>query len=184
MTSALELVPNDRPWTTEDLERLTDDGNRYEITNGSLLVTPAPAIGHVVITARLARALDRQLPDHLEALATGAGIQLRRSMYIPDIVVVHAAATAREGKLFDVSDVVLVVEVLSPSNAGTDLVLKRHDYAADGILWYWIVDPKAQTLTVLENSDGSYVERAVVQPGAEWATDQPFPFSIDPATLR
>ncbi|MGI8648643.1 MAG: Uma2 family endonuclease [Acidimicrobiales bacterium] len=184
MSSALELLPNDRPWTVEDLERLPDDGNRYEITNGSLLVTPAPAIPHVVITANLAWALRASAPKDLAVIPTGAGVQLRRSMYIPDIVVVHAAATTREGKLFDVSDVVLVVEVLSPSNAGTDLVLKRHDYAADGIAWYWIVDPAAQTLTVLENSDGSYLERQVVQPGAQWATDQPFPFSIDPGKLR
>ncbi|MGH3544418.1 MAG: Uma2 family endonuclease [Mycobacteriales bacterium] len=184
MTSALQLLPNDRPWTIEDLERLPEDGNRYEITNGSLLVTPPPAIGHGVASSRLARALDRQAPQHLEVLATGLGVQLRRSLYIPDIVVVHAAATTRDAKVFDVSDVVLAVEVLSPSNAGTDLVLKRHDYAADGITWYWIVDPNAKTLTVLENSKGSYVERTVVKPGQQWTTDQPFPLSLDTATLR
>ncbi len=184
MSSALELLPNDRPWTIEDLERLPDDGNRYEITNGSLLATPPPSIPHVVSNSRLARLLDHQAPDTFEVLAVGAGVQLRRSMYIPDIVVVRAEATRREGKVFDVSEVVLAVEVHSPSNSGTDLVLKRHDYAADGIDWYWIVDPAARTITVLRNEDGSYLEHAIIRPGEPWKTGEPFPFDIDTATLR
>lgn len=79
----------------------------------------------------------------------------------------------------------LVVEVLSPSNSRNDLVLKRHDYAAASIPAYWIVDPPAPTITVLELTDrGDYAERAELQPGLTWTTDRPFPVTIDPAALR
>ena len=189
MSNALDLFPNDHPWTLEDLERLPESTNRYEITNGSLLVTPPPAIRHVVVTANLDRALEAQSPPNFKVFAVGAGVQLPRSMYIPDIVVVHASAAARDGKVFEAGEAVLVVEVLSPSNAGTDLVLKRHDYAAAGIPWYWIVDPEAETITVLENTapggrTGSYIEREIAKSGAEWSTVRPFQFTVDPGSLR
>jgi Uma2 family endonuclease len=74
----------------------------------------------------------------------------------------------------------LVVEVLSPSNSGHDLVTKRHYYAAAGIPRYWIVDPSACRLTVLELDGDTYREGAVVGPGTTWTSDQPFPLTLDP----
>jgi Uma2 family endonuclease len=73
------------------------------------------------------------------------------------------------------------VEVLSPSNRGTDLVTKRHYYAAAGIAQYWLVDHTARTLTVLELDGDTYRETALVEPGTTWKTDQPFALMIDPA---
>jgi Uma2 family endonuclease len=82
------------------------------------------------------------------------------------------------------SDVLLVVEVLSRSNRGHDLVTKRHYYAVAGIPHYWIADPDEQTLTILtRNDDGQYEERAVLRPGDSWKTDEPFPLTIDPAEI-
>jgi Uma2 family endonuclease len=81
--------------------------------------------------------------------------------------------------------VLLVVEVLSPSNAKTNLLLKRHEYAAGGIPLYWIVDPERETLTVLtlDGSGERYVESAVVRPGEPWKTDEPFPVTLDLAEI-
>jgi Uma2 family endonuclease len=90
----------------------------------------------------------------------------------------------RRGSGLQPADVLLVVEVLSPSNARTDLVLKRHDYAAEGIPAYWIVDPEKHTLTVLEHDGGEhYTEVALISPGETFTTDRPFPISIDIADI-
>jgi Uma2 family endonuclease len=105
----------------------------------------------------------------------------RRSYFIPDLLVMPTAAFNRDADLFDQGDALLAVEVLSPSNPGNDLVLKRHYYATGGIRHYWIVDPKARTLTVLELDGDTYVERALVGPGQVWQTNEPFPISLDPA---
>jgi len=84
----------------------------------------------------------------------------------------------------DSAAVLLVVEALSPSNAGRDLVLKRHEYAVDKVAVYWIVDPETQTLTVLEHDGGEhYTEVAVVKPGETFTTEVPFPISIDIADI-
>lgn len=78
----------------------------------------------------------------------------------------------------------LAIEVVSPTNAGHDLVLKRHEYAAAGIREYWIVDERDQTVRVLvPGATGSYVERAVARPGQPWRADEPFPLVVDPAEI-
>jgi Uma2 family endonuclease len=75
----------------------------------------------------------------------------------------------------DPADVLLAVEVVSPSNASRDTVLKRHDYAEAGTPHYWIVDHKTQTATVLalDDSGRRYVG----------TTEEPFPFAFDPAEI-
>jgi Uma2 family endonuclease len=62
-------------------------------------------------------------------------------------------------------------------------VQKRHDYAVAGIPQYWIVDPDAQTITVLALDGKMYVERAVLKPGDIWHTDEPLSLTIDPAKV-
>jgi Uma2 family endonuclease len=98
--------------------------------------------------------------------------------------VVPEAALANGGDAFMPADVLLVVEVLSPSNARYDLVVKWDEYAIAGIPLYWIVDPDKQTLTALElAADGTYREAAVVTPGEVWCTDKPFPLAFDLAEI-
>ena len=40
-------------FTVDDLETFPDDGNRYELLDGVLLVTPAPGNAHQVVASRL-----------------------------------------------------------------------------------------------------------------------------------
>ena len=93
-----------------------------------------------------------------------------------------ASAVEGDESEFAPADVALVVEVLSPDNAGDDLVMKRHQYGKAGIPHYWIVDQKARTLTVLrhDGADG-YQEVATVRPGERWETEEPFCLALDPA---
>jgi Uma2 family endonuclease len=100
---------------------------------------------------------------------------------VPDLFAVPTAAFQRPDKAFVPQDMLLVVEVLSPSNSGHDLVTKRHYYAAAGIPRYWIVDPGARRMTVLELDGDTYREGAVVAAGTRWHSDQPFALTLDPA---
>ena len=53
----------------------------------------------------------------------------------------------------------LVIEVVSPNQEKRDYRYKRSEYAARGINEYWIVDPMAQKVTVLEWLEGLYEEQ-------------------------
>jgi Uma2 family endonuclease len=183
-------VPHDfgRIWTIDDLHDLPDDGNRYEIADGSLLVSRAPSVSHGNINDRLRRILERQAPTGIRVLAVGVGIDIHRprTYYIPDLLITTEAAIAdNDSDNLQPADVLLVAEVLSPSNAGKDLVQKRHDYAAAGIPRYWIVDPRDRTVTVLTLPAGAtgYEEETVVRAGEPWDTGTPYPLTVDPAEI-
>lgn len=174
-------------WTIDDLEHTPDDGNRYEIADGRLIVTPPPHGSHVRVNTLVRRVLDRTAPESVVVLDCSASIDIRKrtTCYIPDVMVVHAAAFRQMADVFMPVDVLLVVEVLSPGNAGFDLVQKRHDYAAAGIPRYWIVDPRDQTITVLALPGGAtvYKEEFVVRAGEPWQTGSPYPLTVDPADI-
>jgi Uma2 family endonuclease len=183
------FVPWHSPWTVDDLEEFTDDGNRYELVDGSLLVSASPPVRHGVANDNLFRLLDRHAPRELRVMTVGLGIGIsgRTTFYVPDLLIVSEAALRRDPgvRMLDPADVPLVAEVLSPSNRRVDLVLKRHDYGAAGIPHYWIVDPAERTLTVLVLDEGaaSYREEAVLRPGETWQTDRPYPVSVDPSEI-
>jgi Uma2 family endonuclease len=176
----------DTLWTIDDLRHLPE-GNRYQIVHGSLLVSPAPNVPHCRVTTTLDRLLDRQAPSRFYVSAAGFGISIRGgdSYLVPDVVVLRRSALAIPAPAILPPDVLLVVEVLSPSNPNNDRVKKRHEYAEAGIPHYWIVDRDAETLTVLSLADGTqdYVESAVVRIGRRWQSEVPFPLTVDLAEV-
>jgi Uma2 family endonuclease len=166
-------------WTIDDLP---GDGMRYEIADGCLLVSPAPATRHGSVLARLRRQLDRQAtPD----LAVGSDIGIRigddYSYFIPDLFVVPWSRFEAHPKYLLSADVRLVVEILSDHGRSRDLILKRHRYASVGIPRYWIVDPAERSLAVLTLGGKTYQEETTVKAGTRWRTDVPFPVELDPA---
>lgn len=183
MTEPVAGRLSDQPWTIDDLVGLPD-GNRYEILDGSLLVSPSPAVPHLDTVYRLRRRLEAQAPSHL-AVVENAGLLIRegRSFFVPDLTIVPIAALDRPDASLKAPDGLLVVEVLSKSNAARDLVVKRHEYAAGGIPQYWMVSRDDRTLTVLTRPqpDEGYLVSAVVTAGERFETDDPFPVSLDPA---
>jgi Uma2 family endonuclease len=155
-----------KAWTLEELHRLPDDGNRYEVINGELYVTPAPSDRHETIAAKLARVLDR----FVEAEALGyvyrprAVVEVGGSEVEPDLMVraVHPDPEAGWGMA---PRPILVVEILSPTTARRDRTVKRDHYRDIGIAEYWIVDPDASTITVFRGG----VQVAVESEELIWA---------------
>jgi Uma2 family endonuclease len=154
-------------WTRADLERLPDDGQKYEVIHGELLVSPVPRPAHeelvVALGQRLAAYCDR---EHLGRVYWGnPAFVTADSEVIPDIVVRRSLVPPPE-RWDDAPMPLLVVEVLSESTRRADLVRKRAFYVESGVPEYWIVDGDARVVRVV-TSAGEHVEtgRLTWEPG-------------------
>ena len=138
------VMPLTRHYTAADLATMPDDGQRYEVVRGELLVTPCPGGWHQPIVARLFGAFWDYLKPHSlpnQLLMAPADITFSHDTVLePDLFVADTAAYLRSGEWTDVTTLFLVVEVISPSTAHTDRTRKRPTYQAHGIPQYWIVD--------------------------------------------
>jgi Uma2 family endonuclease len=139
----------ERYWTVADLEDLPDDGNRYEVIDGELFVTPAPALKHQEAAFQLGRVLadflERQHVGHA-FIAPGDIIFSPKRGVQPDIFVTPLFNGRRPERFADVGHLLLAVEVLSPSTARADRVSKRRLYREEQVDEYWIVDLDARTI--------------------------------------
>jgi Uma2 family endonuclease len=130
-------------WTVDMLETLPDDGNRYEIIDGELLVTPAPRRSHQRAVRRLLILLDsylRSRPD-LEALTSPADIRAgHRTSVQPDVFVAPIEPGQEAQRWPQVRALLLAVEVLSSGTARVDRQKKRRLYQDEKVAEYWIVD--------------------------------------------
>lgn len=136
-----------RHWTAAELRAIPDDRNRYEIVDGELLVTPAPAPRH----QRLLRELFLDLQRYLVANPVGelffspADIELSDDTVVqPDLFVIPLSDGESPEEWSEVGRLLLAVEVLSPSTARWDRTLKRRLYQRAGVPEYWIVDGDAR----------------------------------------
>jgi Uma2 family endonuclease len=137
-------MPRTDHFTVADLATMPDDGQRYEVINGELFVTPAPAASHQVIVTRLFGELWDYLKPHgfADQLLPGpADITFADDTLLePDLLVADTAVALRTGKWTDVTTLFLVIEVISPSTARNDRTIKRRAYQQYGVPHYWIVD--------------------------------------------
>jgi len=138
-------MPSMARWTREEVLALPDDGNRYELFDGELVVTPSPARRHQEAVALF---LGRLVPYLLaqpvgRVLTSPADLRLDgKQVAQPDLFVL--AGQARAGSWADTPLPLLAIEVLSPSTARYDRGLKRRIYQRAGILEFWIVDLEAR----------------------------------------
>lgn len=170
----------DQPFTVADLDRLPDDGRRYELLDGVLLVSPRPAMIHQFVAFRLGRALDSACPIDL-CVVPEPGVEFGPQTEVaPDLVVIRVDQV--EGaKLLEPP--MLIVEVRSPSTALIDLSLKKDAYARFGVPSYWVVDPDpaGPEFMIFELRDRRYeLELKTTEP---FTASKPFPVSIVPASL-
>ena len=167
-------------FTIAELDRMPDDGHRYELMDGALLVSPRPTTVHQAVAGRLYGVLSAACPEDLLVVPEPA-VQLDpQTEFDPDLVVVP---------LDEVGDAkftvppLLVVEIRSPSTALFDLNRKKAAYEKFGVPSYWVVDPNpaAPELTVFELRDGRYFLAAKsTQP---LTVARPFELTVVPANL-
>ena len=180
MSEAL-LLPSHWLWTFEDLDRFPEDGNRYEIIDGSLLVSPPPPVNHASVAENLSYLLHAAASPAMR-VAQGVGVlvdgDLETQYLIPDVLVADRAV--RDVQSYRPADVHLVVEVVSPSSVTRDRITKREVYARMGIPIYWIVEtavPGRVTVLTLD-ATSAYVETQVAVGEQELVVDRPFDFRV------
>lgn len=165
-------------WTADDLAAFPDDGLRYELVDGVLLVSAAPSEDHQIALGNLYLILAAACPDQLRVLLAPFDVRFSpRRQLQPDVVVLPKDRSSADRRP------VLVVEVLSPSTRATDSTLKRHVFEQGSVPSYWLVDPLASSVTVLELRDGSYAETAVVTGDERYVADRPFRVDVVPSEL-
>ena len=135
-------------WTVAQLHALPDDGNRYEIIDGALYVTPAPRYVHQWALQVLSEHL---LPfaraNALDVMCLAADIQYSdRTLVQPDLFVFPRVPGKRITEWADVQPLRLVVEALSPSTRRRDRTVKRKLYLSEGIPEYWMLNIEARTI--------------------------------------
>lgn len=147
----------ERDWITRE--------EKYELVDGHPIVTPPESIANLDAASELAVLLRSFFDREAWLVLSQAGVTVRDSgpatIRVPDLVV--AARRGQDGYRLPAQDVVLVVEVLSPSTGRTDRLVKRREYARAGIPSYLIVDRHAgsPTLTLLSDPlDGDYRSEA------------------------
>ena len=134
-------------WTAAMVRALPDDGNRYEVVDGELLVTPAPSRTHQRAAFELAKLLDRFVGEVGlgEVLLSPADIELDPHGLVQPDVFVQGLVDGRRPREWNVgAPLLLAVEVLSPRTAKADRTTKRRRCQRAGVPEYWIVDLDAR----------------------------------------
>ncbi|GAA1605923.1 Uma2 family endonuclease [Kribbella hippodromi] len=167
-------------FTLADLDDLPDDGMRYELVDGTLLVTPAPLPIHQTAALEIGFRLRLHCPKDLKVFMAPTDFRptTHRSLQ-PDVLVCRRADVGPKA----IHRSLLAVEVLSPATRSKDLLFKRALYEEAGVQSYWIVDPDREELTVLELVAGRYVQRAKVRGKNAFTAELPFEVQIVPADL-
>jgi Uma2 family endonuclease len=179
--SVVTTLPYGRALTRDDLDTMPDDGHRYELLDGALIVTPAPGTRHQSVLAQLFLALHTAIPEDLTVLFAPLDVVLADDTVLqPDLLVApRDAFTERDLPTAPV----LAVEVLSPSTRRIDLLVKRDRYGSAGCSAYWVVDPDEPALVAWELADDACVEAGRASGSEVLVLDRPFPVRIRPDEL-
>ena len=179
--TAVTALPFGRPLTRDDLDATPDDGHRYELIDGVLVVSPSPRGRHQDLVGGIYLALHPLCPPDLKVRLGPFDVVLADdTVLVPDLVVSpRAQFTDRELS----GAPLLSIEVLSPSTRRFDQLVKRDRLQAAGAAAYWLVDPDEPSVTVLELVGGVLVEKGRVSGADRLDVTVPWPMTLVPNDL-
>ncbi len=172
------MAPQTRTWTVADLDVLPQDqpGDRHEIIDGVVFVTPSPVPFHQSVSIEFSSELREVVRRGRLGRIYTAPIDVQfseRDRAVPDIAFVSRERLGIVGPVRIDGAPDLIVEILSPSTRRRDTTTKRALYERYGVREYWLIDPIARTVTVDVLRGGRYellpqfdgVLRSAVLPG-------------------
>lgn len=168
-------------YTADMVRAFPEDGNRYEVVRGELLVTPAPRPWHEVVQGRRYLALAAYLREYPVGQLFGSRSDISWSpdtLVSPDLLL----APLEEARSLDWSkmrNLLLVAEVLSPSSSRFGRFAKRRRYQEAGVPLYWILDPDERMAEIWTPADAFPAferERLVWHPGG---ATRPFTLALE-----
>lgn len=154
-------------FTVKDLPDLPDDGKRYELFDGELIVSPAPIPKHQLISS-LCQGFFQGAQAAGWGLVLAAPIEVNFSdlrVVQPDLIFIARERLHIIGAKQIEGAPDLVVEILSPGSRKADLGWKLTLYAQGGVRFYWVLDPVARTVRVYRLESGAYVHEPILRPG-------------------
>ena len=154
--------------TVADLDTMPEDGNRYEVIEGELLVSKAPGVLHQIVSMNLTSLLLTHLRANPvgQLLATPGIVFDDTDAVIPDLAFI---ASARMAEIISGDRVTgppdLIIEVLSPgsSNMQRDRIVKRQLYAKWGVAEYWIAEIENRSIEIYVLEFNVFELRATVR---------------------
>jgi Uma2 family endonuclease len=144
-------------------ERPDSDLGHYELLNGRIVVSPPAGWPHGKVGARVARVLDehaeRRGIGHVFDSSTGFDVPSGDTLEADASLVSNARWNAAPAPVFGqflkvVPD--LVVEILSSSTRRRDLTEKKGVYAKNGVDEYWVIDPRARSITIFSRDGNAF----------------------------
>jgi Uma2 family endonuclease len=177
----------DRPTHATSVREVADslevpEGWRVEIIGGAIVVSPTPTGKHGRIVRALDKALTPRMPEGHD-LETNLGVNKApdsEDYYIPDLFVAPEDVLDTWDSEVPPTELLLAAEVVSPSNADVDRVLKLKQYAQAGIPLYLLVDPLRAEITLYSDPvKGEYRARHRVEWGEKIALPKPFDVMVD-----
>jgi Uma2 family endonuclease len=163
-------------WTYSEYARLPDDGDRYEVIDGEVCVTPAPGPRHQDVAAKLFRALDDYVEAHdLGRMYWDVDLLFVTGQFLrPDMVFVPKAVLGAVTDRGVEAAPGLVVEVVSPHSGGIDRIKKPPRYRDFGVPEYWVVDPIQRRIEIYGLA-GQGAEPKICTEIATWQPDERVP---------
>lgn len=173
----MQMAEEIATWTLEEVHRLPEDGNRYELVRGELFVTPAPSPAHESLAVVLRMILEPYVRAQHLGIVWGprAVVRINGSEVEPDLMVrptTHPRPIPWEAAAVPI----LVVEILSRTTQRRDHAQKREFYLENGVAEYWIVDGNSRSIHVVQPGRRDTVTDATLVWQPERATE---PLVID-----
>ena len=179
MTAAMSDLPPADGWTTDDLDAFPEDGVRRELLDGVLLVSPTPTDIHQIIAMRLGVALEESCPAEFQVTQ---GVEVRinsRRSFGPDVLVATDEAARRRSRFYHPHEVLLTVEIVSPTSQSMDRITKPALLAAAGIPYYWRIETEDGLRVHTYRIDpADEVYRPVATHDVEIVATEPWPIAV------
>ncbi len=177
----MTALTDGRMFTHADLEAMPDDGNRYELVDGLIVVTPSPSPAHQRVSAELFFRLRLACSSTLRVLTAPLDVVLADDTVLQPDILVADPATFTERHVLGAP--LLAVEILSPSTRRYDLDTKKSAFERAGCPAYWVIDPSGPSITAWKLHEVSYRQAQHITGEATFTTQTPFPVAFRPSEL-